>query len=295
MLAASGCGGYLARRRLLLFCFYRAATRHPHCFTTYCFAAPYILYKLYALAGGSLLLALHTAAISYRPSAPAPQGSVTYRQQLGAAPATTATLVFAGPQSLYYYGRQDTAGTTRELKQLAENQYTLDIRDKQGQCVYIDQARRATVTRLYELSLKGNVLLTDTLRALPWVVLPKTKQFGRHSVQAATATFHGRTYEAWFAPDLPLPLGPWKLGGLPGLILEAHDTDHKFSFEALAIDLPTRNATPVAPPTEGKPLAGWPAYCAFVRASQARYLKFLQASPGIRASIKQADALEIVD
>lgn len=256
-------------------------------------------HKLYTLAGSLLVLALSTAAAGYlpggAPGAPAPQGAITYRQQLGAMPATTATLVFAGSRSLYYYGRKDTTSATRELKQLAENQYTLDISDQQGQCVYIDQARRTTISRLYELSLKGNVLLADTLLALPWVVLPKTRQLGTHSVQAATATFHGRTYEAWFAPDLPLPLGPWKLGGLPGLILEAHDIDHKFSFEAIAIDLPTRNTTPVAPPTDGKPLAGWPAYCAFVKANQARYIKFLQASPGIKASIKRADALEITD
>ena len=30
--------------------------------------------------------------------------------------------------------------------------------------------------------------------------------------------------------------GPWKLGGLPGLILKAHDTDTLYTFEAVKIE-----------------------------------------------------------
>ena len=38
----------------------------------------------------------------------------------------------------------------------------------------------------------------------------------------ATTHFRGRDWKVWFSEEIPLPLGPWKLGGLPGLILAAH-------------------------------------------------------------------------
>lgn len=40
----------------------------------------------------------------------------------------------------------------------------------------------------------------------------------------------GRNYEVWFAPILPYSTGPWKLSGLPGLMLKAYDTEKQVEF-----------------------------------------------------------------
>jgi hypothetical protein len=37
--------------------------------------------------------------------------------------------------------------------------------------------------------------------------------------------FKGREYIVWYAPSIAYAEGPWKLGGLPGLILEAYDKE----------------------------------------------------------------------
>lgn len=56
-----------------------------------------------------------------------------------------------------------------------------------------------------------------------------------HPCQKATAHWRGRTFIAWFAPDIPIRRGPWIFGGLPGLILKLYDEDCHYTFEAVSI------------------------------------------------------------
>jgi GLPGLI family protein len=57
-----------------------------------------------------------------------------------------------------------------------------------------------------------------------------------HRCQRATCHWRGRNYIAWFAPDIPIRRGPWKFGGLPGLIMKIYDVDNLYVFEAVAIE-----------------------------------------------------------
>lgn len=52
----------------------------------------------------------------------------------------------------------------------------------------------------------------------------------------AICQFRGRIWTAWYALDLPFDNGPWKLGGLPGLILAASESQQEFSFVATGIE-----------------------------------------------------------
>ena len=51
----------------------------------------------------------------------------------------------------------------------------------------------------------------------------------------ATTTFRGRLWEVWFTEEIPVGLGPWKLGGLPGLILKATADNNFIKFTAVSI------------------------------------------------------------
>lgn len=51
----------------------------------------------------------------------------------------------------------------------------------------------------------------------------------------ATCEFRGRNWEAWFTPEIPIGEGPWKLAGLPGLVLKAQDSGRQYVYEAESI------------------------------------------------------------
>ena len=78
-------------------------------------------------------------------------------------------------------------------------------------------------------------LIEDALPAIDWKVSNDTATFGGLHCQKATGYFKGRNYTAWFCPDLPLHVGPWKLNGLPGVIVQAYDAkkDVQFMFDGV--------------------------------------------------------------
>lgn len=78
-------------------------------------------------------------------------------------------------------------------------------------------------------------LIEGAMPAIDWKISSDTQTFGGLHCQKATAYFKGRNYTAWFCPDLLLHVGPWKLNGLPGVIVEAYDTkkDVQFMFDGV--------------------------------------------------------------
>lgn len=70
-----------------------------------------------------------------------------------------------------------------------------------------------------------------------WEIIDKdTMTICGYACKKAVTFFAGRTWIAWFAEDLPISCGPWKLNGLPGLILSAHDADNYFNFLCVGVE-----------------------------------------------------------
>ena len=76
----------------------------------------------------------------------------------------------------------------------------------------------------------------DSLHTQIWTMCDSTREVLGYACQQATADFRGRHWTAWFATDIPVSDGPWKLGGLPGLILEAYDEGQQHVFTAVGLE-----------------------------------------------------------
>ena len=73
-------------------------------------------------------------------------------------------------------------------------------------------------------------LVRSELPIIKWDVKNEKKKLGGFEVQRAEGDYAGRKYIAWFCTDVPFSNGPWKLSGLPGLILEAQDEKGEVRF-----------------------------------------------------------------
>lgn len=70
----------------------------------------------------------------------------------------------------------------------------------------------------------------DEIRPIQWELTQNQRSIGGIPCQEAIGHFRGRTYHAWFTYTIPISDGPWKLTGLPGLIVEAYDEDKLVVF-----------------------------------------------------------------
>jgi GLPGLI family protein len=78
-------------------------------------------------------------------------------------------------------------------------------------------------------------MVTESKPNFKWAIIDSTKIICGYTCQLATTYFRGRNYEAWFTTEIPVSDGPWKLAGLPGLILEAYDTENHYHYTCIGI------------------------------------------------------------
>lgn len=92
----------------------------------------------------------------------------------------------------------------------------------------------------------------ENISDIDWQLHEESKQLGSFLCKKATCKFRGREWTVWYAPQIPVNHGPWKLQGLPGLILEAYDKLNEVQFLYLAMEIPFDVADFVILQKEGK-------------------------------------------
>ncbi|MDW8348544.1 MAG: GLPGLI family protein [Bacteroidia bacterium] len=147
--------------------------------------------------------------------------------------------------------RNDTLSPTRqqELKDIGAFLYfdthiaifvydaEKDKREMIGNVVYTNLNQKQMCIRRV---IPGTRVYTyePTLPKLKWQIYPENKTIAHYNCQKAVTFFRGRAWEVWFTTEIPVSFGPWKLHGLPGLILEASTQDQVISLRYKSIEIP---------------------------------------------------------
>ncbi len=107
------------------------------------------------------------------------------------------------------------------------------ITNEKGFIYYLDLEKNISKSR--DIGFK---YVKEKTPKIEWKISKATKTIGSFNCIKATGHFRGRDYTAWFTTAIPLPFGPWKLQGLPGLILEAYDTNKEVYFYFKSLSYP---------------------------------------------------------
>ncbi len=79
-----------------------------------------------------------------------------------------------------------------------------------------------------------------------WTLSEDTITISGYLCQQATATFRGVEWQVYYTEEVPSSAGPWRLRGLPGLIVKAESKAHTFSLAVLR-----RETSPITAPEQG--------------------------------------------
>ena len=85
-------------------------------------------------------------------------------------------------------------------------------------------------TVIYSLDVLGTFKYEEPTAKLRWTITEEKLDTLDYHCTMAVCKYAGREYRAWFTEEIPVSYGPWKLCGLPGLIIKAETVDGEYRF-----------------------------------------------------------------
>ena len=91
-----------------------------------------------------------------------------------------------------------------------------------------DPSNRLTV---HSVITPNRYTYEEKINPIAWTLVDEEKEVCGYHCKKATGTYGGREWIAWYAPEVAIPFGPWKIVGLPGLVMAAEDAEgvHRFT------------------------------------------------------------------
>lgn len=158
-------------------------------------------------------------------------------------PKSKSTLYFNNTESLFIYKKAPKL--PGDKNQISERVYFADFfpggvlmdrmyYDSLGFMVFYNFEKDSLIAR--ERLDDTLYLVVDTLDRPQWTLIDSFKTIKGFECKKATTYFRGRNYFAWYSTEHPLPFGPWKLVGLPGLVFEVTTESRELGFTLKNID-----------------------------------------------------------
>ena len=92
----------------------------------------------------------------------------------------------------------------------------------------MEKAKVTTLEAIYPY----RYLTNEPLAKIDWEITEETQTLNNLICRQAIGKLYGKEWKVWYTEEIPSPAGPWKLRGLPGLIVKAEDAEgiHCFSL-----------------------------------------------------------------
>jgi len=105
--------------------------------------------------------------------------------------------------------------------------------------------------KLEQVEFMTRVFLVESeIKSVPWKLGSEKKKVLDYICLGASATIDDQEIKAWFAPEIPVSLGPSVFGGLPGLIL-AVERNGETAYVATSVNLDPATILSIAKPNKG--------------------------------------------
>lgn len=79
-----------------------------------------------------------------------------------------------------------------------------------------------------------NYYYIEEASKISWNLTDESDTICGYLCEKAIGEYGGRSWSVWYTSQIPAMYGPWKLCGVPGLVLKAEDADSIFVFEAIS-------------------------------------------------------------
>lgn len=136
-----------------------------------------------------------------------------------------------------------------------------------------------------ESRLKDYIKIVEKFNSINWKLLDSSTTMLGYECFRASGLYKGKTYFAWYTPEIFFSDGPWKFEGLPGLILEVESEDKNLFITANSIKLYSKKKYST-PSMSYKEEYNWDEYVEKIKSYLKKLEKFTSSSLPIKNDLK---------